>query len=573
METTVRTNQLAFSLPLTYRLHDEYEGIDYSDMDAAEESHPFWKTDRIELKTVGIDIGSSTSHLMFSRLVLRRIGVQLSSRFVVVERKVVWKSPILLTPYVNQSLIDAEALSQFVDNSYREAGLSPDAIDTGAIIITGEALRKENAEAILGMFSAQTGKFVCATAGPNLEAMLSAYGSGGVRESFANGVEKTVMVVDVGGGTTKIAICRRGVVRETAAINVGARLLVTDREGKLVRVEKAAEVLGDELNIDISLGRKIPPDAKQKASALLADILFNVLERRPLGPLAEKLMITAPITCGEPIDQVIFTGGVAEYVYGCEEGDFGDMGALLGKEIRKHCSEPSFGIPVCDAEEKIRATVIGASQYTIQVSGNTIYISDEAVLPLRNIPVISPDLPSEEELSRETIAQAITKTLRHFDFVEGEQRVALALHWDFGPAYPQLRALAEGIKEAFPATLKAGLPLIIVFTTDFGSLLGNIMRRELGVKNPIVSVDLVHLNNFDYIDIGEKLTDVGAVPIVVKSLVFLTEREKVFLHRTEHGDHDHDHNHDHDHDHHHHHDHDHQESAACIREAEDAIKH
>ena len=558
METTILTSKDLNLFPLSYRFHDEYEGLDYSDL-ASEEQHPFWKTDRVELKTVGIDIGSSTSHLMFSRLVLRRIGVQLSSRFVVVERKVVWKSPILLTPYVNHCQIDAEELSRFVGDSYREAGLTPEEIDTGAIIITGEALRKENAEAILGMFSAQAGKFVCATAGPNLEAMLAAYGCGGVRESFADGNEKTVMVVDVGGGTTKVAVCRRGVVRETAAVNVGARLLVTDPEGRLIRVEKAAEVLGAELGLDISLGQPLAAAAKQQVSALLADILFNVLERKPLGPLAEKLMITAPLSYAEPIDKVIFTGGVAEYVYGCEEGDYGDLGALLGRDIRRHSSLSSFGIPICDADEKIRATVIGASQYTIQVSGNTIFISDESILPLRNIQVISPEMPPEEELSRETIAGAITKTLRHFDIVQGQQRVALALHWDCGPAYPQLRALAEGIKEAFKESIEAGLPLIIVFNTDFGSLLGNILCRELGVQNAIVSIDMVHLNNFDFIDIGEKLPDVGAVPIVVKSLVFLTDREKVFLRRTAEQDmhcitdHDHDHDHDHDSDHDHKH--------------------
>ncbi len=519
---------------VSYRLHDEFEGYDFSELEGEmEEDHPFWKTDRIALKTVGIDIGSSTSHLMFSKIVLRRIGMHLSSRFVVVERTVLWKSPILLTPYVNHCLIDSDKLSRFIEDAYRDAGLRPDKIDTGAVIITGEALRKENAETILGLFSAQAGKFVCATAGPNLEAMLAAYGGGGVRESFANGIEKTVMVVDVGGGTTKVAIARRGVVKETAAINVGARLLVTDPEGTLIRVEKAAEAIGEELGIDISLGRRISGDAKQKVSALLADTLFTVLERRPLSPIAEKLMITSPLTFSGAIDRVIFTGGVGEYIYGCEEGDFGDLGPLLGREIRNHSQSASFGIPLADAEERIRATVIGASQYTIQVSGNTIFLSDESLLPLRNVQVISPELPSEEGLTAAAVAGAIRKTLRHFDIVEGEQPVALALHWGLGPAYPFLRALAEGIKEAFQRSIEAGLPLIIVFDTDFGSLLGNILRRELGIQNEIISIDLVHLNNFDFIDIGNMLPDANAVPIVVKSLVFMTEREKVFLHKAE----------------------------------------
>lgn len=254
-------------------------------------------------------------------------------------------------------------------------------------------------------------------------------------------------------------------------------------------------------------------------------------------------MITPPLNFSEPIDLVIFTGGVAEYVYGCEKEDFGDLGERFGKEILNHCRSSTFGIPVDNAEERIRATVIGASQYTIQVSGNTIFLSDESLLPLRNIQVISPALPPEEELNKEAISRAIEKSLLHFDIVEGERQVALAFHWELGPDYPLLRALAEGIREALKNSLKAGLPLILVFDTDFGALIGNILRRELGVDNEIISIDLVDLHNFDFIDIGEKLEDVKAVPIVIKSLVFMTEKEKAFLQQADEGQLHHHHHH------------------------------
>lgn len=543
METAIQSDPFG-APPFSYKLHEEYEGIDFAAL-LADEDNPLWKTEQVKLKSVGIDIGSSTSHLMFSNLVLRRLGALLSSKFVVVERTVTWKSPILLTPYKNRHLIDAQALSAFIADSYRQAGHLPEEIDTGAVIITGEALRKENAESILGLFASQAGKFVCATAGPNLEAMLAAHGCGGVRKSFFNGIEKTVMVVDVGGGTTKIAIARRGVVRETSAVNVGARLLVTDKEGRLTRVEKAAQVVGEELGIDLSVGQRISESLKQEVSSRLADILFNILERRPLGALAERLMITPPLRYAGAIDTVVFTGGVAEYIYGCEERDFGDLGLYFGKEVRDRTVSPEFGVPLDQAEERIRATVIGASQYTIQVSGNTIFVSDESLLPLRNLQVISPQLPPDEKLSSEEISKAIKKTLRHFDVIEGEKPVALALHWEGGPDYSRLRALAEGIKTAFANSIQAGLPLILVFVSDFGSTVGNILRCELGVKSEIVSIDLVHLHNFDFIDIGEKLKDVEAVPIVVKSLLFTTEREKTFLQQFEadhaHGGHFHDH--------------------------------
>ncbi|OLC36069.1 MAG: hypothetical protein AUH81_08730 [Candidatus Rokubacteria bacterium 13_1_40CM_4_69_5] len=186
--------------------HEDHEG----EPDALpDEADPIWAGERIELRSVGIDIGSSTSHLTFSRLVLRRLGGHLSSRFRVVQRDVVHQSPILLTPYRSPVMIDTERLNAFVRDTYTQAGLAPDGIDTGAVVITGEAARKENAQSILTMFAREAGRFVCATAGPQLEAIMAAHGSGAVARSRGG---SAVLSVDIGGGTTKLAVCRDGEV-------------------------------------------------------------------------------------------------------------------------------------------------------------------------------------------------------------------------------------------------------------------------------------------------------------------------------------------------------------------------
>src|SRR5918999_2226283 len=196
----------------TLELHEGHEdefGEDEEGM-VMDEDHPMWRSERITLTSVGIDVGSSTSHLIFSRLTLRRQGIALSSRFVVVNREIIHESPILLTPYVDKTTIDTDKLDEFIHESYRQSGLTPDDIDTGAIIVTGDAAKKRNAEAIAALFSAQAGKFVCATAGHNLEAILASYGSGAVHMTYHEGGDFTVMNVDVGGGTSKIAIVRGG---------------------------------------------------------------------------------------------------------------------------------------------------------------------------------------------------------------------------------------------------------------------------------------------------------------------------------------------------------------------------
>src|SRR3972149_1571998 len=207
--------------------HDEDEDEGAADMPMDEE-HPMWRSERIALTSVGIDIGSSTSHLIFSRLVLRRQGLALSSRFVVVKREILHESPILLTPYLDWTTIDTNELNEFIQEAYGQARLTPKDIDTGAVIVTGEAAKKKNAEAIAALFSAQAGKFVCATAGHNLEAILAAYGSGAVAMTLEQGGHYTVMNVDVGGGTSKLAIVQRGAVIDTAALEVGARLIAME---------------------------------------------------------------------------------------------------------------------------------------------------------------------------------------------------------------------------------------------------------------------------------------------------------------------------------------------------------
>ena len=204
-----------------------------------EEDHVLWQLDRIELRSVGIDIGSSTSHMIFSTLEMRRQGAALSSRFELTGRRVDYESDILITPFVGGTRIDTERLSDFVQSCYGRAGIRPSQVDTGAVITTGDAARKDNAAAIVQLFSEQAGQFVCASAGPLLEAKMAAYGSGAVaRSAQQNGL--SVLNVDVGGGTSKLALLRNGQVCETAAINVGARLITLDEQQRVTKIESAA---------------------------------------------------------------------------------------------------------------------------------------------------------------------------------------------------------------------------------------------------------------------------------------------------------------------------------------------
>src|SRR4030095_2158989 len=356
-----------------------------------DEDHPMWRSERITLNSVGIDIGSSTSHLIFSRLTLRRQGIALSSRFVVIKREIIHESPILLTPYVDKTTIDTDKLNEFIHESYRQSGLTPNDIDTGAIIVTGEAAKKKNAEAISALFSAEAGKFVCATAGHNLEAILAAYGSGAVHMTYHEGGDFTVMNVDVGGGTSKIAIVQSGKVIDSCAVEVGARLVAMDENGVINRLEDTALKIAKMAGVSLRFGDVMSEDDKEKFSKTLCDSLFAVMERGQLSPQVKDLLLTPNLDFKDQIHAVMFSGGVCEFIYGYEKRNLGDLGIQLGRRVRARANQLGGGnVPLRPAEVRIRATVIGASEYTVQVSGNTIYLSHPDLLPLRNLQVVTP---------------------------------------------------------------------------------------------------------------------------------------------------------------------------------------
>src|SRR6266850_8278358 len=257
-------------------LDEDHEHLDFADIGPDAVMEDIEGLEMFTLKSVGIDIGSSTSHLVFSQLTLRREGASLSGRFKVTERKVLFRSTIMLTPYLSGTLIDVETVKQFIENAYREARLQPEDIDTGAVIITGEALKKENAQPIVEYFAKYAGKFICAAAGHNHEALLAAYGSGAVDLSRTE--HKTVLNVDMGGGTTKFALIAHGDVTQTAAINIGARLIAFDASAVVTRIEAAGRTLMHELGSRVALGKNITTEQKEACAALMAKVLVEVIE-------------------------------------------------------------------------------------------------------------------------------------------------------------------------------------------------------------------------------------------------------------------------------------------------------
>ncbi len=471
--------------------------------------------DEIVVLSVGVDIGSSTSHLVFSRIVLER----LDSRYVVTTRETFHESDILLTPYSSGETIDADALGAFIERQYKDAKIDPDEIDTGALILTGVAVRRSNARKIGELFARQAGKMVAVSAGDSLETVMAAYGSGAVARSIRDNA--VVMNVDVGGGTSKIAICAEGKVIDLTAIDVGARLICIDNARKIVRIEEAGRRFAAELNIPLEMGATLSPESAQALAARMADRLFEAMKGGAPAIDGSGLCRLDPLKPGRGITEVTFSGGVSEYIYDRETQSYGDLGQLLAQEVRTRLN--GWGPTLERSNEGIRATVIGASQYTTQVSGSTIYVAPMETLPLRNVPVIAPTMALDDEvIDSGAIAEAIKGVLRRLDLGTGDSPVAVFVPWRGSATFQRLDAFCKGAVDGLSDVLAKGHPIVLAGDGDVGGLLGIHLREEMKVKSGIVSIDGLELKDFDFIDIGTMLPASGAVPVVIKSLIFPT---------------------------------------------------
>ncbi|HUN34441.1 MAG TPA: ethanolamine ammonia-lyase reactivating factor EutA [Trebonia sp.] len=518
-------------------------GDDHDDAaDTPLTDNPMWQQDNVLLRSVGVDIGSSGTQVAFSRLYMRRLAVSLTSRYVVVRRELHFQSAVHFTPFSTDMSIDAGALGAILDEAYADAGVTPADIDTGVVILTGEALRRRNAEAIAGVVSEHAGDLVCASAGHHMEAMLAAYGSGTVRASRRD--HSRLLNVDLGGGTTKLTVVDDGRIEATAAFHVGGRLVAVGEDGRVARLEPGGAYHAGRAGLRLEPGAPAGPGVLAAVAGQMARQLLLALRGDPTAD--QSLWLTEPLADVGRLDGVIFSGGVAEYVYGTQARTFGDLGPYLGSALAA-AGQPAAAdgraggpaqsalagrlpAPVLAAEARIRATVLGASQYTVQLSGITSYLgSPERTLPRRNLPVAQPRYELPDVIEAAAVGAQIGAHVARFLVASGAGRagdatgsgdLVVALHWAGPPEYARVRALAEAVAGGLADRIAAGAPLYLMLDGDIGRTLGLLLRDELGIANDLVVIDGVLLHDLDYVDLGRVRQPSGTVPVTIKSLVF-----------------------------------------------------
>ena len=441
------------------------------------------------LRSVGLDVGTTTTQMILSELTVENRASEFAvPQLEISGRSVIYRGQVYFTPLVSDSRIDGAALRELIEGEYRRAGISRNDVDTGAVIITGETSRKENAATVLESLSDLAGDFVVATAGPDLESILAAKGAGAVEYSRRTG--KRVLHFDIGGGTSNYCLIEDGKILGTGCLNVGGRLLKFDPAGRITYVSPVLEELcklkaGDtpgQAQVE-EIGERLVQALEMAAGLRQTTELLEALTTKEAGDHGSVLR-----RCDSTDDIVIsFSGGVAD----CIEKDFpplefGDMGPVLGRAIRKSrlCrGEYRLG------EETIRATVIGAGCHSAQLSGSTVFYRN-VEFPMKNLPVVT----DPKRLVR----------------LDGPG--VLSLPGIENPGYAQVSAMAEEILSAV-----ASGPVLIALETDMAKALGHALALRTGRDRTILCIDRVGLREGDYLDVGAPLGP--ALPVVVKTLV------------------------------------------------------
>jgi len=469
---------------------------------------------KIKLVSVGVDVGSSTSHLAFSNLVLEEDIKSPSRRYKIQERNIIYEGKIIDTPLLDNDKIDIDKLTDFFKAEYKRAGIDPADIQTGAVVVTGETAKKENARQITEALSNDAGKFVAATAGPNFESLIAAMGSGAVARSKNH--NKTILSCDIGGGTSNIAISKNGEVLSTSCISIGGRLLAVNSEGIIWRIDEPAKKVIKRIGLNYKIGDQIPKQDIEKIATRFAEVLIEVITGPATSFLAKQLMMTDDLNFPDKIDEYSFSGGVAEFMYG-GKGDYDDVGRVLADKINNLTHR--LISPVIEPKNKIRATVIGAGAYSLSISGSSGFMDDSISFPIKNIPVLRVDV-DESRLSLEHVISQTKASFKRFGLREGEEIVALYFKDPVKAYYPSLELFAKSVEGALTNSINNKIPIILIFEKDIACGVGNVIRRETGLKTNLLALDELILKEGDWIDIGEPLVNGQVFPVTVKSLVF-----------------------------------------------------
>lgn len=469
--------------------------------------------------SVGIDLGTSTTEVIFSYITVENMAASFRIPDVqIVDKKVIYRSQVYFTPLLSDTVLDTKKIVDIVKTEYQKAGIKPEQVQTGAVIITGDTARKENAQSVLKEISDFAGDFVVATAGPELESILAGKGSGA--EEFSRKNKGKIINLDIGGGTTNTAVFENGEVLQAGCFDIGGRLLRYDKQTKKVeyiypKMKYLLELSGRKLNV----GDIVKKEDLRIITELLARAMLGIYEPDKgnaivdflsTNPLKEELL---------SVDYVSFSGGVGDLIYQKvlpEIYEYGDMGVLLAENIQKYIEKET--IQLVRPRETIGATVVGAGSHSVNISGSTVTVTAKEYLPLVNVPLLK--IGSFLNWSKEKVQKEFQKKITWIQGEDTDLNLALSVEVKEIPSYQKIQVLAEKIVLGMTPVLKKQDVLIVILREDIGKVLGQSIKKILPDGKEVICLDGINIGGGDYIDIGQPVGVGQALPVVIKTIAF-----------------------------------------------------
>lgn len=463
--------------------------------------------------SVGIDVGTTTTQLVFSRLTLKSSGgYGITPKTEVSDKEILSRSRIYFTPLRGSDEIDAQGVRKIIEQEYAAAGYRPEMIDTGAVIITGESLRKFNSRSVCEEISSIAGDFVVTSAGPDLESILAGKGAGCMDISEQpDYLGKICCNLDIGGGTTNIACFRGGETVSVGCLDIGGRLIRVDSSGRITYISDKLRILAERKGITLNIGEILSRETAERVCEIMCGVLEAAAGLAQYDEAVEYMATNHSIDVLP--DLFTFSGGVADCICNDHEDfEFGDLGVIFGRTLRR--SEFFKQGRVLSAAETMRATVIGAGSCSIELSGSTIeYRGCE--FPMKSVPVLRQQLSCGGDISG--FAERVRHSIENCGALGAGNRIALSFEGIKNPSFAEIEQLAA---EIFSVSDIAGNPLMIVVEQDMAKALGQALKRRIPRSEPLICIDGIACGDGDFIDIGEPVSGGRVIPAVVKTLIF-----------------------------------------------------
>jgi len=476
-------------------------------------------SDSRQMLSVGIDVGTTTTQLVFSRLTLSdtaRVGQV--PRIGITNKSILYQSPIVFTPLADRDTIDVVRLTDHIKREYQNAGVDPTQVETGAVIITGETAKKKNADEILKSLGGLAGEFIVTVAGPHLESMIAGRGAGAAEYSKKHFC--SVTNIDIGGGSANSVIFKAGEMIAAAAMNYGGRIIEIDHAtGKIRHIAEPARHILNDLKSNLGVADSPSLNDLRRFTDRMADLTVELTEGAT-SPLAQKLYLTPPSPVSGKNTVLMLSGGIGHYFYSpipihsvADATIHDDIGPLLAESLRNNAIIKQY--ETVKPSETLRATVLGASSQTVTLSGSTIW-AERDILPMKNVPVIRPTMINIT--SSNQIAADVADAVRRWDVHPETDNFAIALELGEALNYTSLLQLATGLAE-FSKTLPPARPLVAIIERDYAQALGQTVKA-MSPDRSLLVIDQVGLQEGDYIDVGLPMMDGRVVPLSVKTLIF-----------------------------------------------------